>query len=362
MARITGTNDGDTLSGTADADLIKGFGGDDVLKGSGGADILDGGAGVDTAVYFDSPGQVVVDLAAGSGQFGYAEGDRLVSIDNVHGSAHFDWLYGNDDANTLVGLDGDDRLFGRGGADILDGGYGRDVLTGGSGGDVLNGGEGEDTAAYRNSPAGVSVLLISDFASGGDADGDSLNGIENLDGSEFADFLWGNNGANDLDGFGGNDSLRGFGGSDNLSGGEGHDALYGMDGADLLSGGEGNDRLEGGTGADLMEGGGGADRFVWASIDDTGTTTETGDYISAFNPAEADRLHLYDIDADVYAAGNQAFTFIGAAAFSGTPGEINYVHVNGETIIQMQTGTSADVEGIIRIYGIVTPEASWFAL
>ena len=79
-------------------------------------------------------------------------------------------------------------------------------------------------------------------------------------------------------------------------------------------------------------------------------------------PLEGDRLDLVGIDADVYAANNQEFRFIGAAAFSGTPGEINYVHHNGETIIQMQTGTSIDVDGMIRIAGIVTPDASWFVL
>ena len=84
--------------------------------------------------------------------------------------------------------------------------------------------------------------------------------------------------------------------------------------------------------------------------------------ITDFNFAEGDRIDLCGIDADVYAAGNQAFTFIGAAAFSGTPGEINYYHSGGNTYIQLQTGTSADVEGVIRLDGIVTPEASWFVL
>jgi hypothetical protein len=32
------------------------------------------------------------------------------------------------------------------------------------------------------------------------------------------------------------------------------------------------------------------------------------------------------------------------AAFSGRPGEINYYHIDGNTYIQMQTGTSPDVE------------------
>jgi hypothetical protein len=50
------------------------------------------------------------------------------------------------------------------------------------------------------------------------------------------------------------------------------------------------------------------------------------------------------------------------SASTGTPGEINFVHVNGDTIIQLQTGTSPDIEGGIRLAGLHTPEASWFVL
>ena len=46
----------------------------------------------------------------------------------------------------------------------------------------------------------------------------------------------------------------------------------------------------------------------------------------------------------MFAAGNQAFTFIGAAAFSGASGEVNFVHVNGDTIIQLQTGVAVDID------------------
>ena len=67
---------------------------------------------------------------------------------------------------------------------------------------------------------------------------------------------------------------------------------------------------------------------------------------------EGDHIDLSRIDADVYAAGNQAFTFIGTAAFSGTPGEVRYYQAGGNTYLQMRTGMSADIEGVIRIDGI----------
>ena len=129
--------------------------------------------------------------------------------------------------------------------------------------------------------------------------------------------------------------------------------LQGYDGDDVLTGGPGSDELTGGRGADA---------FIWTTIGDTGITSATADYVLDFNFAAGDRLVVSGLDADVYAAGDQAFTFIGSAAFSGTPGEINYVQQNGRTIIQMQTGTSPDIEGLIIIEALVTPQASWFVL
>jgi Ca2+-binding RTX toxin-like protein len=111
----------------------------------GGADYLYGGTGIDTALYADSPEGVWVDLQSGYGHFGTAQGDKLFSIENVHGSAYQDTLIGNAGANAFYGLDGSDVLEGWGGADYLDGGYGNDSLNGGSGADVLNGRPGADT-------------------------------------------------------------------------------------------------------------------------------------------------------------------------------------------------------------------------
>jgi serralysin len=89
----------------------------------------------------------------------------------------------------------------------------------------------------------------------------------------------------------------------------------------------------------------------------------TADVITDFSFAELDLIDLSLIDADVYAAGNQAFRFIGTEAFSGTPGEINYyIDSRGDTVIQLQTGMDADVEGVIRLVGFHGPEASWFVL
>jgi Ca2+-binding RTX toxin-like protein len=363
MAMLNGTNNADWLIGTSGADVIKGYGGNDTLKGGGGADRLDGGTGIDSVLYADSTTAVVVDLATGTGRYGTADGDTLISIENVHGSAYGDLLSGNISPNSLYGLDGNDWLDGRGGADLLDGGYGDDTLQGGGSADTLNGGEGADTAWYLDSPAGVLVSLIDDRTSSGYAEGDDLNSIENVVGSNFSDVLLGDDGANALEGYEGHDTLKGFGGADRLYGYDGDDSLVGMDGNDQLVGDTGRDVLNGGRGADHMYGGPDADVFLWSSIDDLGLTVATTDWVLDMYAEEGDRLDLSGIDANVYTPGDQAFTFIGMAPFSGRPGEIRYYQAGDETFLQLQTGTSTDIEGLIRLGPVLsTPDASWFFL
>src|SRR3546814_2851128 len=53
--------------------------------------------------------------------------------------------------------------------------------------DILTGGNGTDTAIYSGSPAGVDVNLASGTGHGGDAEGDTLTGVENVTGSNFND-------------------------------------------------------------------------------------------------------------------------------------------------------------------------------
>src|SRR5262245_18778367 len=265
---ITGTNGADSLWGTDNDDYIYGKGGNDRLKGYGGADYIDGGTGIDTVFYSDSAAGVVVNLATGRGYGGSAEGDRLVSVENVFGSLQNDTITGNDANNELYGLNGDDILKGGGGADSLDGGSGDDTLKGGGGADYLNGGDGNDTADYSNSPVwidgytGVSVDLQHNNGYYGEAAGDLFNSIENVTGSAYADSLYGDEGANVLRGMGGIDWLSGRGGNDRLEGGDG---MY-----DVLSGGDGDDTLDGGIGADYLDGGAGNDIYI---VDNAGDST-----------------------------------------------------------------------------------------
>ncbi|MFY0637269.1 MAG: hypothetical protein JXQ94_05040 [Maricaulis maris] len=82
---------------------------------------------------------------------------------------------------------------------------------------------------------------------------ESVSGVENVRGTNFADVLDGNGAANTLSGLGGNDELRGFGGNDVLDGGDGNDTLVGGDGDDTLMGGDGTNKLYGEGGADIFE-------------------------------------------------------------------------------------------------------------
>jgi Ca2+-binding RTX toxin-like protein len=337
----------DTIFALGGNDHVHGNEGDDTIIGGAGSDYIEGDAGNDTASYVDSGASVTVSLLPDQTYCGFggtAQFDILISIENLIGSTHNDLLIGDNGANVLSGNDGEDTLKGGGGADTLNGEWGNDVLKGGGGADTLHGGVGYDTASYADSPEGVVVLLGSNAAGGGYAEGDHFVSVECVTGSGFADTLWGQDGTNTLTGLGGSDTLKGFGGVDALYGGDNADYLYGMGGDDTLYGG------------------GGADTFFWSDTAETGLTLSSQDEIMDFNRAEGDLIDLSGIDADVYANGNQTFTFIGTAAFSGTPGEIRYYHQFGNTFIEMQTGNAVDVEGVIRLQGIHDPQASWFDL
>jgi len=296
IENLSGSAAADTLRGDAGANRLDGGAGNDVIEGRAGADVLVGGSGVDTAVYASSTAGVTVDLAAGSGKGGDAEGDALSGFENLIGSAFDDTLKGDAQANTIDGGAGDDLLQGRGGADVLhggagnntasyadsaaavsvslgtgegsggdaagdrlqdiqnlvgsalgdeligddgvnrlDGGDGDDVLEGGLGADALIGGDGTNTASYIDAEAGVTANLGDASANSGEAAGDSYSSIQNLEGSELGDTLVGDDNANLLIGNPGDDALTGDGGDDTLFGGAGADAMDGGDGSDTAS-------------------------------------------------------------------------------------------------------------------------------
>jgi Ca2+-binding RTX toxin-like protein len=135
------------------------------------------------------------------------------------------------------------------------------------------------------------------------------------------DFLAAGGGNDTVYGDNGNDTVLGNKGNDNLYGGAGSDVLDGGPGGDRLDGGAGNDRLTGGLGKDTLIGGLGQDTFDFNAVPESprGTWRDT----VSFSHSQRDKIDLRDIDADTDGtAGNQAFRFIGAAAFHGVDGEL----------------------------------------
>jgi Ca2+-binding RTX toxin-like protein len=384
---LDGTGIGETIWGYGGDDILHGFGGNDLLIGGSGADDINGGSGSDTSSYQDSTAGVTVSLVTNTGSGGYAEGDTLASIENLYGSTHNDTLIGNDSANILSGLSGNDTLKGGGGADTLYGDSGNDTLKGGGGADQLNGGSGVDTASYYDSGAGVFVWLGGDVASGGDAEGDELNQIENLTGSAYADDLWGSDGVNVLSGNGGADSLKGFGGNDTLNGGDGHDDLFGMDGVDTLNGGNGDDMLDGGASNDTMNGGQGNDEYyVDNAGDDVNEVAGQGadtvysnisDYVLADN---VETLSLNESLVGLNAMGNDLANTIfgnannnslnggdGADHLSGLGGNDTFVfqagQANGDTVYEFDgNGAAAGDVLMFAGYGTIAEGATFHQL
>ena len=238
---IHGLSGHDFLLGGAGDDTITGHYGFDILRGGPGADHLDGGVARDWAQYNTATAGVALSLAAG-GTGGEAAGDSFVSIENVLGSDFADSLTGNFDRNQIIGGAGDDFIDGADGPDVLTGGAGDDTLVGGLEGDTLYGGAGADSlsggekydwARYDDSPLGVTVDLAAGTGLGGDAEGDTLTGIEFLWGSGHADTLLGDDGVNMLRGGAGDDVIRGRGGNDILEGHAGADLFVFGPGDDL---------------------------------------------------------------------------------------------------------------------------------
>lgn len=247
IENLVAGNGADTLLGNASANALSGGAGGDLLMGREGDDSLFGGLGLDT-------------LDGGSGN------------DVLDGGGGNDLAMGGLGADHLTGGDGNDTLFGNAGADTLEGGEGNDLLSGGLDNDVLHGGAGNDTIdatqgtdtvigdngddlvllsgdsdAVVDGGAGidtvsyarsvVSVFGIGVYAdlagvidalateSGFSADSATLLRVENLRGTQGADFLAGTEGGNNLRGLGGADVLLGRGGNDTMIGGAGADVF-----------------------------------------------------------------------------------------------------------------------------------------
>ncbi len=402
MAIIYGTNSSENIYGTPYEDIIYGYAGNDKLIGRAGYNDYWGGAGYDWFVMsartmtsgfsndyvhdfqfnvdrIDVSAWGVSDFSQLKALLTYnLDGDatlnafyggqshvltlggismgQLVASDFVFSTAGAKSETGTAYSDVLFGSRYGDVLKGAGGNDTLLAGEGNDTLVGGTGADRLDGGAGIDTASYAGAAstnastgAGLVVDLATPSANTGEARGDAFVSIERVTGSSFSDSLRGNESANLLNGGSGNDLLYGRGGNDTLLGGDGFDRLWGGSGTDRLEGGAGGDDLIGGLGRDILIGGSGYDAFIFTSVADSANGSSR-DLISDF-VEDIDWIDFSQIDARPDVAGNQDFVFKGAAAFTA-PGQINYYHSGGNTVVSGNTDFDSTPEFQVELTGI----------
>jgi Ca2+-binding RTX toxin-like protein len=123
-----------------------------------------------------------------------------------------------------------------------------------------------------------------------------------------------------------------------LFGGAGNDTIMAGDGADLIIGGGLSDTLFGGPGADTF-------RYDAASNSTAAAPDLIGDFTSG-----TDKFDLSRIDANTNAAGDQAFTWIGGAAFNGVAGELRSYNQNGYIWVEGDTDGDGDGDLVITLH------------
>ena len=166
----------------------------------------------------------------------------------------------------------------------------------------------------------------------------ALKGDDSVAGGRGDDVMEGGRGHDFMGGGGGSDRVYGGGGDDEIDGGAGRDELIGDDGNDSLRGSGGGDVFWAGVGADQIRvndsshSDGHRDVVVYTSVAES--FGNGIDRLFAIRAGE-DKLDLSAIDADENTPENDAFHFIGKAAFSGVAGELRC----------FPGGINADVDG-----------------
>jgi Ca2+-binding RTX toxin-like protein len=312
---VTGNNGDNSIDGLGGDDYLVGLEGNDRLDGGTGADFMVGGIGNDIYIvdhHFDEVRDSVgegLDYLFTSTDYALRPGVEieLFATSNYALTTPL-FLTGNELNNAITGNNGNNQMSGEGGDDHITGLDGRDIMDGGSGVDWMVGGTGNDVY-YVDNAGDVAVELAGEgfdslytstsyrLTPGADIDqlgtrNYLLTTPLNIAGNEFNNNIIGSNGANVLEGLGGADSLTG------------------LDGDDILDGGAGQDFLTGGAGSDVF-------RFAAASGSAPGSPDRITDFVSG-----TDEIELSAIDADTTTAGDQAFTFVGSGAFTGTAGQL----------------------------------------
>ncbi len=257
----------------------------------GGRNQVDAGLGADTVRSLDEDGNFI--LLGGGNDLYIGEGFGSFSTeraDTVRGGAGNDTMLVTTAKSLYLGDDGADRFFSSGQRNDFVGGAGRDSIS---------------YELREIEDGGVRIDLASGVVNTGNINTESLRSIENATGSLSSDTIFGNRSANRITGAGGDDFLTGRGG---------------------------------------------ADVFVWRTLAEGAFDSESGDVILDFNRAQGDRIDLSGIDA-VAGGANNAFSFRGAADFTGRAGQLrlgdreNIGDINGDGVADFVTVLSGDVNG-----------------
>ncbi|MFO1160937.1 MAG: hypothetical protein U1E60_19005 [Reyranellaceae bacterium] len=108
-----------TLIGGLGNDVMFGGSANDIFIGGKGSDYMNGGGGMDTVDYSASGAPVTVNLATGKGSGGDAQGDTLISIEKVIGSAYDDTFIGSKGNDSFTGGAGNDKFVMSAGDDTI---------------------------------------------------------------------------------------------------------------------------------------------------------------------------------------------------------------------------------------------------
>ena len=377
------------FDGSAELDgnlIIEGGPGDDVLIAGHGSDSLSGGSGGNDALYFgdrygpgDTTGRGTTYLQGNYSGVVVRGGVLMSGTDTRFGDLAGN-LYSYDIIGPSLGRFAEATIDGRGltagesftfqgnGGSRLDslvivyGGFGRDTFNGGPGSsefrfDLSRWGSDDSVDGGSNSAGTLTMQL--------GAGPDTLTlGANQMFNMSTLKLLSGGSGSHTINM---NDGNVSFGKqmvihAQVLKAGE--QLIFNgseTDGSYRVLSGKGNDRIAGGANGDQLRGDEGADVFVYNAT--SRSTPGARDYIEDFT--SGDRIDLGAIDANGAAGGDQAFSFIGSAAFSNTAGELRASHASGaDWLIQGDTDGNgiADFELLVTLADADPITASDFVL